>query len=108
MLLKKQVTEKYIEALFDSTNLFKTVYNKQKKILYVFFRKGGVVSYLNISPELYEEFENTSSQGEFVSRRIQKNPTAYPFRKEYKMKLFEIENLTNEIDKLILEMEDDD
>jgi len=102
MLLKKQVTENCIEALFNSSNLFKTLYFKNKKLLYVFFRKGGVISYSNVSYEDYENFENADSQGEFMVRNIQKNPKKYPFRKEYKMKLFEIEDLTKEIDHLLL------
>lgn len=103
MLLKKQDSENYIESLFESSNLFKTLYVKKKKLLYVFFTRGGVVSYSNISEEIYNEFEKTDSQGAFIVQRIQKNSAKFPFRKEYKMKLFEINELTKEIDKLINE-----
>lgn len=98
MLLRKQDENGVVEALFDSSNLYKALYLKEKKIMYVFFKKGGVYSYYNVDNAIYEQFETAESQGEFFTKHLKYN-TNYPYSKEFVMKDFEINDLTNSINE---------
>jgi translation elongation factor P/translation initiation factor 5A len=104
MLLRRQEENGVVEALFNSSNLFKALYLKGNKIMYVFFKKGGVYSYFNMDNEMYEQFELAESQGEFFAQNI-KNNARYPHSKEFKMKDFEINDLTNRINEAIKDLE---
>ncbi len=106
MLLKKQEENGVIEALFESSNIFKSIYLPSKKILYVFFGKGNVYSYFNIDPETYKLFEEAKSQGQFFIKEIKLKKELYPHSKEFKMKNFEINELTEQIGILINEKEE--
>ena len=107
MLLKKQEKDNTIEALFDSSNLYKTIYLKDKNIMYIFFKKGGVYSYYNIDNELYQIFESADSQGEFFTRTIKHHKDIYPCSKEFTMKKFEINDLTEQIKEALNESRGD-
>lgn len=104
MLLRRQEENGVVEALFNSSNLFKSLYLKENRIMYVFFKKGGVYSYYNVDSEVYDEFEQAESQGEFFSQKI-KNNGQYPHSKEFKMKDFEINDLTNRINEAVKALE---
>lgn len=73
----------YYESIFKSSNILQTTYFVQEHRLYISFNRGGVYSYENISPELYNEFKTAESQGEFFAKEIRKHPELYPFRKEF-------------------------
>lgn len=83
-----ETQEIFVEALFDSSNLMKTIYIPGRKTLFVFFKKGIVYSYANVDAELYVGLENADSQGVYFSKEIAKNPTCVYYR-EYKMYDFE-------------------
>jgi hypothetical protein len=104
MLVRRQEENGVVEALFNSSNLFKALYLKERKIMYVFFKKGGVYSYYNVDNVIYEQFEIADSQGEFFSQNI-KNKSLYPHSKEFKMKEFEINDLTNSINEALKDLE---
>jgi hypothetical protein len=104
MLLRRQEENGVIEALFDSSNLFKCLYLKEQKIMYVFFKKGGVYSYYNVDSEVYGEFEVAESQGQFFSQKI-KNNARYPHSKEFKMKDFEVNELTTRINEALRDLQ---
>lgn len=106
MIIKRDVTEddtgKLIECIINSSNILKTNYFAHRKRLFVFFNRGHVYSYTNISEELYNEFEESESQGEFLRKVIMKNPNKYPYLKEFKINTSEIE----EAKEIIQEWED--
>jgi len=72
----------YIEAVFDSDNILKTTYFHQAQRLYIAFNRGGTYSYENVTPDMYQQFENAESQGKFFHQNIRNNPK-YPYRKEF-------------------------
>lgn len=108
MLLKKQEENGVVEAIFDSSNLYKALYLRENKIMYVFFKKGGVYSYYNVDSDIYNEFETADSQGEFFTKNMKMN-SKYPYSKEFVMKDFEISELSNRINeaKILLQKSKD-
>jgi hypothetical protein len=104
MLLRRQEENGVVEALYNSSNLFKSLFLKERHIMYVFFKKGGVYSYYNVNEEIYDEFEAAESQGEFFTQKI-KNNQQYPHSKEFKMKDFEINELTTRINEAVKSLE---
>jgi len=87
-LKDEETQELYVEALFDSSNIMKSVYYPTRNMLFIFFKKGVVYSYFNVENEMYVGFENSDSQGVYFSRNIQKNPVCAYYR-EYKLYEFE-------------------
>jgi len=81
-VLNEDGTVGYIEAIFNSDNILKTTYFRQAQRLYIAFNRGGTYSYENVTPELYEEFENAESQGKFFHQKL-KNSNKHPYRKEF-------------------------
>jgi len=82
----------YIESVFDSDNVLKTTYFPQNQRLYIAFSRGHTYSYGNVSPELYEEFEDGDSQGKFFHQKINNNKS-YPVRKEFTLYPNEVKDL---------------
>ena len=89
VVLNEDASLGYVEAIFDSSNILKTTYFKQAQRLYIAFNRGGTYSYEHVTPELYEQFENAESQGLFFSSKI-KNNKAHPYRKEFTLYPYEI------------------
>jgi hypothetical protein len=87
-----------VEALYDSSNIMKSIYLPQKEMLFVIFRKGVVYSYRNVDIELYLGFENTDSQGVYFSKNIIKNKTCVCYR-EYKLYEFEKKDMLKLIEE---------
>lgn len=101
MILEKNLIEdkdnkKYIECVFDSSNIAKTIYFEHVEKFYIFFKRGHGYSYINVDKELYEEFENAESQGKFFNQKIKNNPV---HQHKYEFKLFETE--LKEVETLI-------
>ena len=82
----------YIESVFNSDNVLKTTYFPQTQRLYIAFSRGHTYSYGNVSPELYQEFENAESQGKFFHKNINNNKM-YPVRKEFTLYPNEVKDL---------------
>lgn len=97
-ILNEDGTIGYIEAVFNSGNILKTTYFPQRNLLYIAFSRGHTYSYGNITPELYEEFENAESQGKFFHQKLN-NKNKYPCHKEFTLFPHEI----NEAKKIIEE-----
>ena len=97
--LKDSETEElYVEALYDSSNIMKSIYLPENKMLFIIFRKGVVYSYRNVDIELYLGFENTESQGVYFSKNINKNPLCKCYR-EYKLYEFEKKDIVKLIEE---------
>jgi hypothetical protein len=82
----------YIESVFNSGNVLKTTYFPNNQRLYIAFSRGDTYSYGNISPEFYQEFEDSESQGKFFHQKINNN-RAHPVRKEFTLYPNEIKDL---------------
>jgi len=97
-LTDEETEELYVEALFDSSNIMKSVYYPKRKMLFIIFKKGIVYSYFHVDNEMYVEFENAESQGVYFARNIQKNPVCVYYR-EYKLYDFERKDMLALIDE---------
>lgn len=82
----------YIESVFASENILKTTYFPKNQRLYIAFSRGHTYSYGNISPEMYDEFENCDSQGKFFHHKINNNKV-HPARKEFTLYPNEVKDL---------------
>lgn len=97
--LKDSETEElYVEALYDSSNIMKSIYLPEKEMLFIIFRKGIVYSYQNVTSELYVGFENCDSQGVYFSKNINKNSQCKCYR-EYKLYEFEKKDMVKLIEE---------
>ena len=84
----------YIETLFKSDNVLSSLYFPNTNSLYVSFNRGHTYEYLNVSFELFKEFENAESQGKFLRKKIMNNDN-FPYRKMFKLTDYEINELKN-------------
>jgi hypothetical protein len=93
----------YIESIFKSDNILKSLYFPKLEMLYLSFKRGHTYSYLNISNSFYNEFENAESQGLFFSKKIYKNKE-YETRREFLLNNSEL----TEYNKIIENFEKDE
>jgi hypothetical protein len=96
----------YIEAIFKSDNILKTTYFLESQRLYIAFSRGHTYSYGNVSPELYEEFENAESHGKFFHQKINNNK-AHPYRKEFTLYPYEVKEAKQIIEEHKKEEDDE-
>ena len=82
----------YIETVFKSDNVLKSTYFPNIQRLYIAFNRGHTYSYSNVSPEMYQEFENADSQGKYFFKNLNKK-TAHPYRKEFTLYPDEVKDL---------------
>lgn len=88
----------YIEAVYNSGNILKTIYFIAQNRLYISFKRGGTYSYDNITSEMYGDFETAESQGKYFHKVISANPSKYPYRHEFNLMKLEIEEIINLIE----------
>jgi hypothetical protein len=107
MIVKRTIQEdddgKLIECIINSSNILKTDYFAHRNRLYVYFNRGKVYSYGNITEEVYKNFEEADSQGEFLRGEIMKKSNKYPYNKEFSLTESEI----NETKYIIEEWKED-
>jgi hypothetical protein len=84
----------YVECVFVSDNILKTIYFYKTKKMYVSFSRGGTYSYINVTKEKYLEFENSESQGVFFQKHFAKNKD-YQSSKEFTLMQDEISEIKN-------------
>jgi hypothetical protein len=94
----------YIESVFQSDNVLKTTYFPKSQRLYIAFSRGDTYSYANVTPELYQEFEDADSQGKFFFKHI--NNSRHAARKEFTLYPNEVKDL-KEIVKVYKEIIDE-
>jgi len=91
-------TTGYIESVFNSDNVLMTTYFPNNQRLYIAFSRGHTYSYGNVSPELYQEFEEAESQGKFFYKKINNNKS-HPYRKEFTLYPEEVKKLKEVVEK---------
>lgn len=77
MLLKKQEKDNVVKAIYASSNICASTYNKTSKDLTIIFNNGGQYKYPNVSETDYTRFELADSQGVVFNSHIKK----YDFQK---------------------------
>jgi len=96
----------YYDAVYDSSNILGTTYFPKRHALYISFNRGGVYSYSNVTPELYEEFKAAESQGKFFAKTIKSQPETYKFLKEFTLYPQEVADLKEVVEENREEMEE--
>lgn len=77
MLLKKQENNNVTKAIYASSNVCASTYDRTTKNLTIIFNNGGQYSYSNVSETDYTRFELADSQGVVLNSHIKK----YAFEK---------------------------
>jgi hypothetical protein len=77
MILKKQEKDNVVKAMYASSNICASTYNKTNKDLIIIFNNGGQYKYANVSETDYTRFEIADSQGVVFNSHIKK----YDFEK---------------------------
>lgn len=88
----------YIESIFSSDNVLQSTYFPKNQRLYIAFNRGHMYSYENITQEMFNEFENSDSQGKYFYKNIN-NKSKYPCRKEYKLYPDEVKVLKETVEE---------
>ncbi len=77
MLLKKQEKDNVTKAIYASSNVCASTYDRTTKDLTIIFNNGGQYKYPNVSETDYTRFELADSQGVVLNSHIKK----YAFEK---------------------------
>jgi KTSC domain len=72
MLLKRDVTENIIKALYESSNILASIYNLSSFELIIIFKSGAQYKYANVSQTDYTRFETADSQGSVFNKHLKK------------------------------------
>lgn len=73
MLLKKQENNNVTKAIYSSSNICASTYDKTSKDLTIIFNNGGQYKYANVSETDYTRFELADSQGVVFNSHIKKH-----------------------------------
>jgi len=80
----------YVETIFKSSNILKTVYFADTEKIYITFSRGNTYLYTEFGLKLYERFEEAESNGKFFHQHIKGK---VPFYKEYDYYPHEVQEL---------------
>jgi len=72
MILKRQEKDNKIKAIYESSNILASTYDKTDTSLTLIFKKGGQYKYSNVSASDYTRFEIAESQGVVFNTHIKK------------------------------------
>lgn len=86
MLLKRQEKDNKIKAIYSSSNVCASVFDKTTKDLTLIFNNGGQYKYPSVSDTDYTRFEMAESQGSVFNSHIK----IYSFEKLDKIDVSEI------------------
>ncbi len=77
MILKREVKDGKINAVYESSNILASTYDKETKDLTITFNKGATYKYPQVDETDYTRFELADSQGVVFNSHIKK----YSFEK---------------------------
>jgi len=80
----------YVESIFKSSNILKTVYFAEAETLYITFSRGHTYLYTGVDLEFYKRFEDAESNGKFFHQHIKNK---MPFYKEFTFYPSEVQKL---------------
>jgi hypothetical protein len=93
MILKREQVETTVKAIYHSSNICASIYDKISKNLIIIFNNGGQYKYNNVSETDYTRFEIAESQGLVLNSHIKK----YGFEKLNKVDVSELLKEVQEI-----------
>ena len=70
MLLKRVEKENVVKAIYDSSNILASKYEKNNKKLTITFKRGAQYIYNDVSASDYMRFETAESQGAILNSHI--------------------------------------
>ena len=70
MILERVEQDELVKALYESSNIVASTYNKNNKNLNIIFKHGGNYTYQNVSETDYMRFETADSQGKVFNSKI--------------------------------------
>lgn len=107
MILKRIEKDGLVEALYESSNIVASSYNKIQKNLNITFKNGGSYTYQGVAETDYVRFETAESQGKVLNSNLKK----YSFLKHEPVdvdkiidKIKDIKN--EELDAMLIGIED--
>jgi len=77
MILKRQEKDSVVKAMYNSSNILASIYNKENNDLTLIFNKGTQYKYAGVTSTDYTRFELAESQGKVFNSHIK----AYSFEK---------------------------
>ena len=95
----------YVESIFKSANILKTVYFARTEKLYITFSRGNTYLYTDVDLGFYKRFETAESNGKFFHQYI-KNKV--PFYKEYTYYPHEVQQLKEIVENFNQEQDGED
>ncbi len=96
MILKRVEKENVVKAIYDSSNILASEYNKSTKDLIITFKRGVQYKYLGVSSSDYMRFEIAESQGSVLNSHIKPYPVEKGDTVDSKLITEEIEKLKQE------------
>jgi len=81
MILERLEKDGLVKAIYESSNIVASSYDKVKKDLNVTFKNGGNYTYQDVPETDYMRFETAESQGKVLNSNLKK----YPFLKHDKV-----------------------
>lgn len=103
MILKKQEKDNKVKAIYSSSNICASTYDKTKKTLTIIFNHGGQYQYDNVSGSDYMRFEIADSQGKVLNSHIKSHTTTKLDAVDTKTILAEVTNIKAADDKVIID-----
>ena len=107
MILERVEKDGLVEALYESSNVVASSYNKNQKDLNVTFKNGGNYTYQGVAETDYVRFETAESQGKILNAILRK----YSYLKHEKVDVDDIikriKDVKNEeLDAMLVGIED--
>ena len=100
MILKKQEKENKVKAIYSSSNICASTYDKQTQSLTIIFNNGGQYDYEGVSGTDYARFELADSQGAVFNTHIKKYSFSKLDKVDVKDILVEVDSIKNAEDKI--------
>tara|TARA_R110001606_G_scaffold117702_2_gene247432 strand:+ start:290 stop:721 length:432 start_codon:yes stop_codon:yes gene_type:complete len=70
MILERIQKDELVKAIYESSNIVASTYNKNNKDLNIIFKHGGSYTYQNVSESDYMRFETADSQGKILNSNL--------------------------------------
>lgn len=93
MILERVEKDGLVKAIYESSNIVASSYDKVKKDLNITFKHGGNYTYQGVGDTDYMRFETADSQGKVLNSNLKK----YPFLKHDKV---DVDEILEQIEKL--------
>lgn len=72
MILERVEKDELVKAIYESSNIVASTYNRGNKNLNIVFKNGGSYTYQNVPETDYVRFETAESQGKILNSQIRK------------------------------------